>query len=63
MEELDLIIERMEKAPNPQCYESVCNPNFWVPERGLCIYCGYRKQKIIIGETNNDTKEQYISTY
>ena len=36
-------IERMEKAPNPQCYESVCNPNFWVPERGLCIYCGYRK--------------------
>jgi hypothetical protein len=36
-------IQRMEKAPNPQCKESVCNSNFWVPERGLCIYCGYRK--------------------
>ena len=37
-------VQRMEKAPNPQCEESVCNTNFWVPERGLCIYCGYRKQ-------------------
>ena len=36
-------VQRMEKAPNPQCKESVCNSNFWVPERGLCIYCGYRK--------------------
>jgi len=34
---------REEGAPNPQCTEGVCNPNFWVPERGLCIYCGYRK--------------------
>jgi len=34
---------RAEAAPNPQCKEAVCNPNFWVPERGLCIYCGYRK--------------------
>jgi len=32
-----------ESAPNPQCKEGVCNPNFWVPERGLCIYCGFRK--------------------
>ncbi len=31
-----------ESAPNPQCKEAVCNPNFWVPERGLCIYCGHR---------------------
>ena len=36
-------IERMESAPNPYCKESVCNPSFWVPERGLCLYCGYRK--------------------
>ena len=36
-------MEKAELAPNPQCKESVCNSNFWVPERGLCIYCGYRK--------------------
>ena len=35
-------IERMESAPNPQCKESFCSPSFWVPERGLCLYCGYR---------------------
>ena len=33
---------RMEKAPNPQCKEAVCNPSFWVAERGLCLYCGHR---------------------
>ena len=36
-------IEQATVAPNPQCEESVCTPSFWVPERGLCIYCGYRK--------------------
>tara|TARA_Y100000004_G_scaffold27641_2_gene28310 strand:- start:4216 stop:5295 length:1080 start_codon:yes stop_codon:yes gene_type:complete len=36
-------VERAESAPNPQCKEAVCTPSFWVPERGLCIYCGYRR--------------------
>ena len=36
-------MEQATTAPNPQCKESVCTPSFWVPERGLCIYCGYRK--------------------
>ena len=36
-------MEQATTAPNPQCEESVCTPSFWVPERGLCIYCGYRK--------------------
>ena len=31
-----------EQAPNPQCFESLCNPNYWVPERNLCLYCGHR---------------------
>ena len=35
--------ERATLAPNPHCKEAVCSPSFWVPERGLCIYCGYRK--------------------
>ena len=37
------VMERAVLAPNPHCKEAVCNPSFWVPERGLCIYCGYRK--------------------
>ena len=36
-------MERASLAPNPQCKEAVCSSNFWVPERGLCLYCGYRK--------------------
>jgi hypothetical protein len=36
-------MERAESAPNPQCKETVCNANFWVPERGLCLYCGHRQ--------------------
>ena len=32
------------QAPNPQCDELVCMESFWVPERGLCLYCGYRKK-------------------
>ena len=36
-------VARMESAPNPQCREAVCSPSFWVPERGLCLYCGIRK--------------------
>jgi len=36
-------IERSSEAPNPACRESVCNPQFWVPERGLCLYCGHRQ--------------------
>ena len=37
------------KAPNPQCTELVCLKEFWVPENGLCLYCGYdaRKQRKI----------------
>ena len=37
-------IERMESAPDPGCKEAVCNPSFWVPEKGLCLYCGHRQQ-------------------
>ena len=36
-------VERASSAPNPQCKETVCNANFWVPERGLCLYCGHRQ--------------------
>jgi len=32
------------KAPNPQCTEFVCTEEFWVPERKLCLYCGFRGQ-------------------
>ena len=31
-------------APNPQCTEFVCTAEFWVPERKLCLYCGFRGQ-------------------
>ena len=34
--------EIMTSAPNPQCKESICNPSFWIKERGLCLYCGIR---------------------
>ena len=36
-------------APNPQCTELVCLKEFWVPENGLCLFCGYdaRKQRKI----------------
>jgi hypothetical protein len=30
------------EVPNPQCEEIVCTQEFWVPERKLCLYCGYR---------------------
>ena len=29
-------------APNPKCKEAVCTQEFWVPERNLCLYCGFR---------------------
>ena len=29
-------------APNPHCTEAVCTQEFWVPERNLCLYCGFR---------------------
>ena len=29
-------------CPNPVCDELICKPEFWVPERKLCIYCGHR---------------------
>jgi len=32
-----------EGAPNPNCEDLLCSPKFWVPERGLCLYCGIRK--------------------
>ena len=36
-------VEKASTAPNPQCAETVCNPSFWVVERGLCLYCGHRQ--------------------
>ena len=30
------------EVPNPQCEEIVCTQEFWVTERKLCLYCGYR---------------------
>jgi hypothetical protein len=32
----------MADCPNPACEEIICKPEFWVPERKLCIYCGHR---------------------
>ena len=37
-------IDRADTAPNPMCKEFVCRPSFWVPERGLCLYCGFRQK-------------------
>ena len=37
-------IDRADTAPNPMCKEFVCSPSFWVPERGLCLYCGFRQK-------------------
>ena len=34
--------EESQTAPNPDCKEMVCMPSFWVQERNLCLYCGYR---------------------
>jgi len=28
---------------NPECEDTNCGPNVWIPERGLCLYCGFRK--------------------
>ena len=41
--ETDVIDEDVQ-APNPHCEEQVCMESFWVPERGLCLYCGYRRK-------------------
>ena len=32
----------MADRPNPNCKEFACKPEFWVPERKLCIFCGHR---------------------
>jgi|TARA_R110002167_G_scaffold341131_2_gene549336 hypothetical protein len=32
------------QAPNPSCTEDVCGPSLWVPARGLCLYCNYRRK-------------------
>ena len=32
----------MADCPNPNCEEIICKPEFWVPERKLCIFCGHR---------------------
>ena len=41
----DAVNDRGElESPNPQCTESVCTEDFWVPERKLCLYCGFRGQ-------------------
>ena len=37
-------IDRADTAPNPMCKEFVCSSSFWVPERGLCLYCGFRQK-------------------
>ena len=29
-------------TPNPACTEEFCRPSFWVPNKKLCIYCGFR---------------------
>ena len=29
-------------CPRVDCDELICKPEFWVPERKLCIYCGHR---------------------
>ena len=34
--------EEIKEPLNPGCSEGVCQPSFWVMERKLCIYCGYR---------------------
>ena len=34
--------EEDPEVPNPQCEEVVCTQEFWVTERKLCLYCGYR---------------------
>jgi hypothetical protein len=31
------------RPPNPECEDANCGPNVWIPERGLCLYCGFRK--------------------
>ena len=31
------------QAPNPNCTEDFCGPSLWVPARGLCLYCNYKK--------------------
>jgi len=31
------------EAPNPNCTEDFCGPALWVPARGLCLYCNYKK--------------------
>jgi hypothetical protein len=28
---------------NPDCQDTNCGPSVWIPERGLCLYCGFRK--------------------
>ena len=32
----------MADSPNLGCKDALCRPSFWVPERKLCIYCGFR---------------------
>ena len=32
----------MADSPNPNCQDFACKPEFWVPERKLCIFCGHR---------------------
>ena len=34
--------EEIKEPLNPGCSEGVCQPSFWVMERKLCLYCGYR---------------------
>jgi hypothetical protein len=28
---------------NPDCEDANCGPNVWILDRGLCLYCGFRK--------------------
>ena len=31
------------RPPNPECDDANCGPKVWILERGLCLYCGFRK--------------------
>ena len=38
----EIEVVALDEAPDPNCQDVACNPGFWVAERNLCIYCGYR---------------------
>ena len=38
--------EHTPRPLNPECEDANCGPNVWIPERGLCLYCGFRQSEI-----------------